>query len=203
MLMSTSNSLSVARKPRFSRAAVVASLALASATIGSSSAIAAIICSNFPAPVDVPATIDGAYVNFATGVVNLAGTVAGWDFNAYQTGGNLRFFTSTNAANTNRIVGTGTTADVLPAGTMIDGSSPLTTAGIVNPGALLGGVTNGYVGVAFNNEGTATTNYAWVSLSTTGPTGYPVTINQYCYQDDGSGIMAGTTPVSLQSYSVD
>lgn len=187
-------------KLRFSRGAVLASLAVAAMTVGSTQAFAAIVCSS--TPISIPADINGVYVNFVTGV-NGPSSVPGWDLNTYASGGALRFFSSGSASNTTRYVGTGTIIDLLAAGTMIDASSILSPTGVLQPGAFQAGVTNGYVGVAFNNEGTATTNYGWASLTTTGPNGFPATINEYCYQDDGTGIMAGTTPVSLQSYSID
>ncbi len=191
------------QKSRFARSAVLASLAMAAATVGSSQAFAAVLCSS--TPISIPADINGVYVNFVTGATGTSGSgTAGWDFSAYAASGPiLRFFSSSGAANTTQYVGTGTTVDLLAAGTMIDASSVLATAGVVQPGAFQAGVTNGYVGVKFRNEGTAVSNYGWASVTTTGPNGFPATITGYCYQNDGTGIMAGTTPVSLQSYSVD
>ena len=191
-----------AGKLRFSRGAALASLAVAAMTMGSSQAFAAIVCSS--TPISIPADINGIYVNFVTGASGTSsGSATGWDFSAYATSSTLRFFSSANANNTTRYVATGSTADLLAAGTMIDASSVLAPTGTVQPGAFQAGVTNGYLGVAFNNEGTSTTNYGWASVTTTGPNGFPATLNGYCYQDDGTGIMAGTTPVSLQSYSID
>ena len=115
----------------------------------------------------------------------------------------MRFYSSAGAANTTQYVGTGTTISLLAAGTMIDASSALSPAGVVLPGAFQAGVTNGYVGVKFRNEGTAASNYGWATVTTTGPNGFPATLTGFCYQNDGTGIMAGTTPVSLQSYSID
>ena len=164
------------RKLRFNRGAALASLALAAITVGSSPAFAAVVCSG--APFGIPATINGLYVNFLNQTTSPnSGFVNGWDFNAYASTGILRFFSSTTASNTTRYVGTGTTIDVLPVGTMIDVSSTLSPPGVQQPGAFQAGVTNGYIGVAFNNEGTATMNYDWVSLTTAAPTGFPITVN--------------------------
>lgn len=185
----------------FQRTAVVAAFALASATFGSTQAFAAIVCAS-PA-VSIPQTIDGVYANFVTGVINTSGTVTNWDFNAYYNNLALTFWTGGNQTN---IVGaTPGEADVLAPGTMINGASPVAgSGGQVAATAFLAGVTNGYVGVVFFNDVTAAVNYGWASLTTTaGASGFPVTFNQYCYEDTGAGIMAGTTPVSLQSYSVD
>ena len=194
--------VSSGRKARFNRAAILASLAIAAASVGSSQAFAAVVCAS--TPIAIPADINGIYVNFVTGATATSGGgAAGWDFSAYASSGALRFYSSSSAANTTRYVGTGAAVDLLAAGTMIDATSSLASAGVNQPGAFQAGVTNGYVGVAFTNESTAATNYGWASVTTTGPNGFPATINQYCYENSGTGIMAGTTPVSLQSYSID
>lgn len=180
-----------ARNGRFNRAAVLASLAIAAVTAASPQAFAAVICSAAPFR-PIPANIDGIYVNFVTGSAG-SSAVAGWDFNAYASGSAnvLRFFSSGSASNTTRYVGMGTTVYLLASGTMVDASSPIATTGTFPAVAFLAGVSNGYVGVAFKNEGTSTTNYGWVSLTTTGPNGFPATINQYCFSNNGTAIMAG------------
>lgn len=199
-MKNTSNTFT--RKIRFSHAAVFASLAMAAATVGSTQAQAAVICSSF-APISIPVTIDGVYANLVTGVTNTAGTVAGWDLNVYSATAGLSFFSSTGANNTTKYVGVGTDVSVLASGTAIDGTSTYATIGVDVSTGFRAGVANGYFGIAFRNEATATTNYGWANLTTTGPTGFPATLNGYCYQNDGTGINAGTMPVSLQSYSVD
>ncbi|MEO7433847.1 MAG: hypothetical protein ABIR62_17910 [Dokdonella sp.] len=177
-------------KMRFNRDSVLASLAAASMTFCSAQAFGTEICSL--APVGIPATIDGLYLNFVTGASNTTGSVAGWDFNVFASGlATLNFFSSNSTLNTTRYVGAGATVDVLAAGTIIDATSILSSAGVSPGGAFGAGVTHGYVGVAFTNEAAAITNYGWVSLTTTGPNGFPATINQFCYQNDGSGIFAG------------
>ncbi len=185
--MNKANKVS-ARKLRFNRAAVLASMALAAMTIGSSHAYATVICSG--AVIGIPADINGIYVNFLTQSAS-SSALPGWDFNAYATSGALNFYSSNSAGNTTRYVGTGTTVDMLVAGTMINSGSSLSNAGVAPGGAFRAGVTNAYMGVVFTNESTATTNYGWASLTTTGPTGFPAMINQYCYENNGGGIMAG------------
>ena len=65
------------------------------------------------------------------------------------------------------------------------------------------GATGGYLGIRFFNEATTSVNFGWIQLNTTAPNGFPATIVSYCYENSGASIMAGTMPVSLQSYSVD
>ncbi|HET9031634.1 MAG TPA: hypothetical protein VFN25_01885 [Dokdonella sp.] len=187
----------------FSRAALLTFLAIAAVTVSSIRAEAAVVCSNLPAALDIPNTFDGLYINFVTGTSGTtSGAVPGWDSNIWSSSGSMKFFASTSAANASAVVGSAGEASLLAPGTMIDSSSAVLT-GVLNAAAFEVGVTNGYVGFAFNNEGTSTTNYGWASLTTTSGGGFPATLNQYCYDDSGAGIMAGTTPVSLQSYSID
>ena len=63
--------------------------------------------------------------------------------------------------------------------------------------------TGKFLGVRFFNESTSAINYGWLQLDTGAAGGFPATINSNCYDNTGAGITAGTTPVSLQSYSVD
>ena len=176
-------------------------------TVASTSSMAAIVCSS-PA-LSVPANIDGVYMNLVTGATGTAGSgVAGWDINLYQTGASaLYFFWPTTPANSFGGASTATVYDALSSGAAI---GPAQTY-IVNSGG--GGPapfanwqttqTGKYLGVRFYNEATSAINYAWVQMNTGASGGYPATINQICYDNTGAAITAGTTPVSLQTFSVD
>lgn len=176
-------------------------------TVASTSSMAAIVCSS-PA-LSVPANIDGVYMNLVTGATGTAGSgVAGWDINLYQTGASaLYFFWPTTPANSFGGASTATVYDALSSGATI---GPAQTY-IVNSGG--GGAapfvnwqqaqTGKYLGVRFYNEATSAINYAWVQMNTGASGGYPATINQICYDNTGAAITAGTTPVSLQTFSVD
>lgn len=197
------------QKSRFERAAAISAILLASATFTSMSAQAAVVCG--PASnVSVPQNIDGVYINLVTGAQGTAGgSTAGWDVNMYLTGGTLFFFWPSSPATSFGGVadGTGTNYAVLTSGAMIDGTSTfLVSSGGGGAGPYvnwLAGSTGNYLGVRFFNEATSAINYGWIQLDTTAPTGFPATIVSYCYENTGVGIMAGTTPVELQSYSVD
>lgn len=169
--------------------------------------MAAIVCSS--AAVPVPANIDGVYLNLVTGATGTAGSgVAGWDINLYQTGASaLYFFWPTTPANSAGGASTATVYDALSAGAPIGSGQTY----IVNSGG--GGAapfanwqttqTGKYLGVRFYNESTSAINYAWLQLNTGASGGFPATINQFCYDNTGATISAGTTPVSLQNFSVD
>lgn len=176
----------------------------ASMTVGSATSYAAVVCGAAGLPAVVPATLNGTYINLATVTVSQNASVAGWDFNVYASGGNLNFFSSAGAANTTSYVGTGTVPDVLTAGTSIGPASTYAAVGVSGtPVAWRAGVTGGYVGIRFNNEGTVATNYGWVQMTTTAASGFPATITAFCFDNTGAAIIAGTTPVSLQKFSVD
>ena len=178
----------------------------ASMTVASGHAFSAVVCGTTSLPAAVPASTAGLYINFVTGVVGTpASAVAGWDFNPFGTSA-LSFFTTTTATNIAAIAGGGTGATsptVLTAGATIGPAlTYLATGSGTNP-AWRAGVSGQYVGVRFNNEVTVATNYGWVQMNTTGPNGVPATVLAYCYDNTGAAITAGTTPVSLQKFSVD
>jgi hypothetical protein len=187
-----------------------AAAAAALMTLASSHAMATIVCNTAPfgatLPFTVPATIDGVYVNLVTGVgQTVAPFTAGWDFNPYAATGPLFNFFWTPAGIGGLLTGGVYAASpvgvsVGPAGTY--GTGAATAAQMAQWRA---GQTNMYIGMRFTNEATAVINYGWVKMTTTGPTtGFPATINQFCYQNDGTAILTGSTlPVSLQSFSVD
>lgn len=179
-------------------------------SFASASSMAAVLCSS--AAVPVPANIDGVYMNLVTGATGTAGGgVAGWDINLYQTGtpAALYFFWPSSPANSFGGVATGTVYDSLTNGAPI---GPAQTY-IVSSGG--GGAppyvnwqtttaqTGRFLGVRFFNEATSAINFGWLQIDTGASNGFPATVNQFCYDNTGAEINAGTTPVSLQQFSID
>lgn len=200
--MLSQNTLRRSINRRFAAATAASLIALTSG-----SAMAAIVCGP-TTNISIPNTFNGVYINFVTGVT--ATTTAGapgWDFGPWGSGGNTLafFFPSTPATSFGAVAGTTTGPySVLAAGTPIGPTS--TYAVVTAPTATTAlQATNAaaLVGFRFFNEGTSAINFGWAEFSTTAPLGFPATILRYCYQNDGTEIPAGTTPVSLQSYSVD
>lgn len=187
---------------RFAAATAASLIALTSG-----SAMAAIVCGP-GANISIPNTFNGVYINFATGVSGITtGAVPGWDFGPWGSSGVLSFFFPATPANSFGAVATATTPPIyslLAAGTPI---GPASTYALVTAttatAPLQAGVTGALVGFRFFNETTSAINFGWAEFNTTAPGGFPATIVRYCYQNDGTEIPAGTTPVSLQSYSVD
>lgn len=167
----------------------------------SAPAMAAVVCGP-GANIPVPATFNGVYINFVTGTATptTAGS-PGWDFGPWGTS-TLNFFWPSTPANTfGGVTLDTTTYAILPAGANVSAASTFTNG--ATTAAYQAGNSTGYLGLRFFNEATSAINYGWALITTTAPTGHPAIVVQYCYQNDGSAITTGTTPVSLQSYSVD
>ncbi len=187
--------MSILSKPRI---ALVASLLSVAPIVQ-----AAVVCPTLATPIVVPQNIDGVYVNLMTGANGTSGgAVAGWDFDPYGTTDLLFYWPST--APRGGLSSDGTTYAVLnsgdsigPAGTYIALTAATATA------TWRAGATGKYLGVQFLNEGTATVNYGWVQLDTTGATGHPAQIVAICYENTGAAITAGDVPVELQSFTIE
>ena len=191
------------RKNRFNRITLAGAIAAGAFSLGASSAYAAVVCAT--PSIAVPQNIDGVYINLVTGATGTTGgTTAGWDFNPYASSSSTLL--SFNGATGSGYVASGGVISALSAGTPIDASSTYLT-GIQTTATAMGtyraGVTNAnYLGFRFTEGGN--TYYGWISLTTTGPNGFPATLNSYCYENTpNTQITAGTTPVSLQQFSVD
>lgn len=194
------------KKFRYGKISALAAFAIASATLTSTGAFAAVVCG--PSAVPVPNNIDGVYFNIVTGAGGTTGGgVAGWDINLYLTGSALYFFWPSAPAASFGGLATGTVYQSLTAGAVIDATGTYSVAsgggGAANYVNWQVASTGKYLGVRFFNESTSAINYGWLQLDTGASGGFPATINSYCYDNTGAGITAGTTPVSLQSYSVD
>lgn len=185
------------------KAGLAALVVAASMTVASTQAMAAVTC--FTPAAAIPQNIDGIYINLFTAVTGTTGTgTVGWDFNPYASSSAtlLSFNLATGAGG----VSSGGAFSALPSGTVISAASTFLTGlqtGATAMGTYRAGVTAAtYLGLRFT-EG-ASTYYGWMSMTTVGPNGFPATINNYCFENTpGAQISAGTTPVSLQKFSVD
>lgn len=195
-------------KNRYTKPAVLLGMSLAT-LVAAPAVQAAVICSANNLGITVPATTSGIYLNLATGATATSGTgFNGWNFNPWGSSTLGFYYSGTSGGTTTQKGGVGTGAittgnfSVLSAGEPIGPSQQFntTTGGGTNWQTAL---TDVYYGLRFLNSVTSTVNYGWIRMSTSAPTGVPATINQYCYDDSGAEIAAGTTPVSLQQFSID
>jgi hypothetical protein len=144
------------------------------------------------APISIPNNIDGVYLNVVTGVTGTsAATVSGWDINPYQNSAGLTFY---GAATPSGVMATGT-AGTGAVATALSFGALISAAGQYNQfqtqgTAFQGGGTN-FLGFRFLNEGTSTTNYGWLLISSTAGDGFPASILGYAYENSGASITAG------------
>lgn len=158
-------------------------------------------CSSSAIP--IPASIDGAYINLASGAVGTGGSsVPGWDINLYQTGANaLYFFWPSNPVGTSGGVSTATIYDALGAGAPIGpGQTYITNSGGGGAAPFVHWQTmqtGKYLGLRLYNEATSSINYGWLQLDTGASGGFPATINKYCIRPGGEATSAGEARVGI------
>ena len=186
---------------------VAAVLAASALSLASSSAVAAVICNN--TGYTIPDNIDGIYLNLTTGASGTSGAgVDGFDINLFAQSAGLAGYPGNDVDPNNQVVAT------IVAGTQNDQYIVMTAGQPIGPGATFtaesaamtnwrSGVTGGFLGVQFTNDTTSAVNFGWLQITTTAPRGFPATITSFCYDNTGAAINAGTTPVSLQKFSVD
>lgn len=142
--------------------------------------------------VNVPATIDGVYLNLITGANGTtAASAPGWDLNPFLGGGVLRFFWPSSPANSFGAVSAATGGPYLvlaPGATVSSAStfSVVTTAGTAGTAFISAG--NNYLGFRFFNETTSAINYGYARVQTGASGGFPATIVCYRYEDTGAPI---------------
>lgn len=147
--------------------------------------------------INIPSDTFGVYLNVVNGATSNSGSLSGWDLNCWS-GSALNFFSSTSSGQTQAtgMVGTGTVASNLAAGTLISGASTFTTnVGTQTTTGLNLNSSNNIFGFKFYDETAAAYRYGWVRISlgaTAG--GQPRSIVEYAYENTGAGIQAGAVP---------
>jgi hypothetical protein len=154
---------------------------------------AAVVCSPM-VNLDVPATTEGLYVNFITGVSGLTQSVVpGFDFDPYAAAntnpsGQLKFYWGPSSNGGAGVVSSGDSYAVLGPNVSIGPDSLFTRAGFTgDTSAWLAG-TSGYLGMRFLSETPGIIVYGWLALTTTAPLGFPAMIEGWCYEDSGAAI---------------
>jgi hypothetical protein len=143
------------------------------------------------ASIPIPATFAGVYINFLTGATGGSpAAVPGWDFDPYTGLTDLSFFWPSAPAGTSGGVA-GTTSGPylsLAAGATISSASffAVTTASAQTTAFQSTGPH--ILGFRFYNEATSATNYGYVTITNTAPSGFPATITGWSYENSGGAI---------------
>ncbi len=144
----------------------------------------------FSTPINVPNSFDGIYLNLLTGATGGSGlSTPGWDFNPYNSGTSLSFFWSSTPSQSSGVAATATGpyldlalgSTISSASTFAQVTATANTAAFQVPGTHT-------LGFRFYNEGTAAINYGYMSLTSGGPTGFPLTINSWSFENSGGAI---------------
>ena len=191
------NSKQLSNKIAFATLAAVGAM-----TVGASSAYAAVVCAS--PSIAVPQNIDGIYINLVTGATGTTGTsTPGWDFNPYAS--SSATLLSFNAATGAGYVSSGGGSLPRAAGPQVGASSTYPSRIQPSPtamGSYRAGVSGQYLGFRFTEGGN--TYYGWINFTSVGPNGFPANLNNFCYENTpDTEITAGTTPVSLQQFSIE
>jgi hypothetical protein len=159
----------------------------------------AVIVDSGPVNINIPANIDGVYLNLVTGASG-ATAPAGWDINPYSAGTalapgfHLWGATTTTWLNSASLI-TNAAGYILAPGTSI---GPGTNFFRPGGGTDLGGVVTlnapNLFGVQFANEAGGTTHFAWVEV-TFGSSVTSRAITRYAYESSPlTAIQAGVVP---------
>ena len=132
----------------------------------------------------VPATTTGMYINWLTGDQCTASCTGVYNFNPYGSTTLTFFWSSPVTADSSCVATNGTSCDLLASGATIGPASVFADGNTAN---FLAGV-DGYIGFQFINANTATVNYGYAHVTTTGPAGVPMTIVEYWYDNSGAAI---------------
>ncbi|MEO5624454.1 MAG: hypothetical protein ABIQ70_00420 [Dokdonella sp.] len=143
----------------------------------------------------IPQDGEGAYINFVSGLhAGSQGAVPGFDFDPYASQASdpvnqLKFYWGSSSNNGAGAVTTGDTYAVLTPAETVGPDSLFSRAGFTGvTTAWQAGVVAGYLGVRFTNEATSNLTYGWVHMTTMAPLGFPMTVLDWCYEEDGSAI---------------
>jgi hypothetical protein len=171
--------------------------ALAGVAGTASNAQAAIV--TFTTPISVPQTTAGVYINLLTGATGTSGgAVTGWDFNPYLASGGtqLGFYWNQSPANTSGGVVVGSTYQNLVQGTVVGPASTFGTAITGTTGSPYLTTGTNTLGFRFFNETTSAINFGYLTMTTTAgtPGGFPATVVDWTFQNDGTAITVAPIP---------
>ena len=164
-------------------------LAATAALLTTGNAYASLV--TFSAPINVPNTFSGVYINLLTGAsATTTAAVPGWDFGPWGSSNTLAFFwPSTPTGTSGGVAGTiaGPYLD-LPAGSVISAASTFSATSSSTQTAAFQASGTHNLGFRFFNEATSAVNYGYLTLTSTGPLGFPATVNGWTFENSGGAI---------------
>lgn len=151
----------------------VAATAFGAALVAQTASAAVVVRDFTAAPITIPFTIDGLYINVVANTTGATGLLTpGWDLNPYfvgtAVGGTPALNLFSTAAAGNAYVGSGTSATPLTVGTAVGAASTFVT-GALGTGAAAAGIQ--YFGFRLLNgdAATGTTHFGYAAFSRTLP----------------------------------
>jgi hypothetical protein len=145
----------------------------------------------FSTPIVVPNTFAGVYINLLTGASGITpASVPGWDFGPWGSSSTLAFFwNGTPAGSSGGVAGssTGPYLDLSP-GTVISAASTFFASANATQAAAFQTTGTHILGFRFFNESTSAINYGYLSMSNTGPNGFPATVTGWTFENSGGAI---------------
>ncbi len=147
---------------------------------------------------DIPATLNGLYLNVVTGANNLAGgtggsTVPGWDINFWSSS-SFNQFSPTNPAGGAYVITAGSTAANMAFGASIDAGNTY-GSGSLNANQWNLNSDQNLIGFRFFNESTNAVHYGWARVSLGSTLIGPRSLVEFAYESTAGGsIGAGVVP---------
>ena len=136
-----------------------------------------------PVNITINQDFTGLYINWLTGATCTSAdpscTPDDYNWNPWASSGNMNFVWE---AATDACVVTGPSCSILASGATIGSGSTFGAGDAI----LFRAGSTGYIGFKFDNAGT--TNYGYAKLTTTSPSGFPATVNEYWYDNSGASI---------------
>lgn len=147
----------------------------------------------FSTPISVPNTFAGVYINLLTGANGFTpASVPGWDFGPWGSSGVLSFFwNGTPAGSSGGVAGSATGPYLdLAAGTTISSASTFAATTASAQAAAFQSAGTHTLGFRFFNEATSAVNFGYLSMTTSGPSGFPARVNGWSFENTGAAITA-------------
>lgn len=173
-------------------ASVLAIAALAGMAINAN---ASIVTTN--TSIVIPNNFDGIYINLVTGAAS-ATEISGFDINPYGGSNGLLFYWGGDAGSVSAGVASSTTGPYrdLAVGAVVSSASTFSQSanGTNNEAAAFHTSGTHHLGLRFMNEATGALNYGFLTLLTTGTSGFPATITGWSYENTGASIVVADAP---------